>query len=250
MRGPCVTTARVVSMTRLAGLVVIGIFVASCWSPSAFGATSLEKTPGLTKPIGCLSPRAPVTKHVTSWVPRHGGVIDYEPEDAGLLRPTSTLGLRLAHRVQATTGHGFAITTVREFRSPTCVVDLDFVMSTKSGDTALVRVLQLRTPLNETSFPFLGTAQPSERLANGTEVVRSLGSGRSSVTVLCVTEDGLLVLLQVLGPSAPNPTGYPTTTMSTIPVRAAMSALTLSQGVADALSISKTVAALLLVFCP
>jgi len=117
-------------------------------------------------------------------------------------------------------------------------------MSTKDGDTALVRVLQLHNPLDEISFPFLGIVQPVERLANGTEIVRSVGSGRSSVTALCVTNDGLLVLLQVLSPSAANPAGYPTTTMSTIPVPAAISALTLSQATADTLSISKIVSAL------
>jgi hypothetical protein len=113
-------------------------------------------------------------------------------------------------------------------------------MSTKDGGTALVRVLQLHNPLNEFRFSFLGTVQPVQRLANGTEIVRSLGSGRSSVPALCVTDEGLLVLLQVLSPSAANPTGFPTTTMSTIPVPATMSALTLSQATADVLSISMT----------
>jgi hypothetical protein len=231
-------------LTRVTGFVVLATLLALLWSPSTFGATSSEGSIRLTTPIGCLSPRAPVTTYVPSWVLRQGGVIDYNPEDAGLLQLTSTLGLRLARRAQVTIGHGFAITTVREFHSSTCVVDWDLVLSSEGGNIVFVRVLQLHRPLNEMSFPLLGTTESPERLADGTEVLRSFGKGRSSVTVVCVTDDGLLVLMQVLAPSAPNPTGYPTTTMSTIPLPEATSALTLSQATADALSISKTVAAL------
>jgi len=96
--------------------------------------------------------------------------------------------------------------------------------------------------MNETSFPIVGQQQPREQLVNGTEVLRSMEPNRSSVTVVAVRRDGLLVFLQVRSPSGPNTTGWPTTTTTTIPVSVSPAALTLSQATAAALSISNSVA--------
>jgi hypothetical protein len=224
-------------------LIVVGTVVTTLTcSASTFDQASSKKVAGTSQPVACLSPRAPSTAHVTSWLPQHGGAIDYEPENAGVMRKSSPLALRLAQSVQVATGHGFRISTVREFHSLSCVVDWDFVMSRPGGGVAFVRVLQLRSPLNEMSFPLVGTQQPRERLANGTEVVRSLEPNRSSVTVISVRRDGLLIFLQVRSPSGPDPTGWPTTTISTIPVSGIPAALTISQATAAALSISNRVA--------
>lgn len=243
MRG---SVARRIS-ALVGALIVVGAVVTTLtWGVSTSHQASSGKVAGSSQPIACLSPRAPSTTHVTSWLPQHGGAIDYEPENAGVMRKSSPLSLRLAHSVQVATGHGFRISTVREFHSLSCVVDWDFVMSRPGGGVAFVRVLQLRSPLNEMSFPLVGNQQPRERLANGTEVVRSLEPNRSSVTVISVRRDGLLIFLQVRSPSGPDPTGWPTTTMppttiSTIPVSAIPAALTISQATAAALSISNRV---------
>ena len=227
---------------------LIGAFIAvsaasaiSVVSASATRAARPEST-GVSQPVGCLSPRTPATTHVANWLPQQGGVIDYEPEDAGVIRKSSALALSVARSVQVATGHGFKVSTVSEFHSRTCVVDWDFVMSRSNGGFAFVRVLQLRSPMNETSFPIVGQQQPREQLVNGTEVLRSMEPNRSSVTVVAVRRDGLLVFLQVRSPSGPNTTGWPTTTTTTIPVSVSPAALTLSQATAAALSISNSVA--------
>jgi hypothetical protein len=208
---------------------------------SATEATIFERA-GASGPVGCLSPRAPVSTRVANWLPEKGGVIDYEPEDAGVIRKSSALALKVARNVQVATGHGFKISTVSEFHSPTCIVDWDFGMSRATGGFAYVRVLQLRSPLNEMSFPIVGQQQPREQLADGTEVLSSVEPDRSSVTVVSVRRDGLLVFMQVRSPSGPNTAGWPTTTTTSIPVPPSRAALSVSQATAATLSISNSVA--------
>lgn len=227
-------------LSALMGLFVVLSTAAGMPAPTA-SATEAARA-GASGPIGCLSPRAPVSTRVASWLPQHGGMIDYESEDAGVIRKSSALALKVARSVQAATGHGFKISTVSEFYSPTCVVDWDFGMSRATGGFAYVRVLQLRSPLNEMSFPIVGEQQPRKQLANGTQVLRSVEPDRSSVTVVSVRPDGLLVFMQVRSPSAPNTAGWPTTTTTSIPVPPSRAALTLSQATAATLSISNSVA--------
>jgi len=229
--------------SALMGVFVVVSTAAAMSAPTASATeAAMFQRAGALGPVGCLSPRAPVSTRVANWLPEKGGVIDYEPEDAGVVRKSSALALKVARSVQVATGHGFKISTVSEFHSPTCVVDWDFGMSRATGGFAYVRVLQLRSPLNEMSFPIVGEQQPREQLANGTQVLRSVESDRSSVTIISVRRDGLLVFMQVRSPSGPNTAGWPTTTTTSIPVPPSRSALTLSQATAATLSISNIVA--------
>jgi len=117
----------------------------------------------------------------------------------------------LANRVQTLLGHGFAVTTVKEFAAGTCVVDRDVTLRDGAGDVAFLRVLQLRQPLNDGSFPLVGTDMRRQGLAAGSVLLTNHVDDGSEVTAVLARADGLVVELQVRSPTGQNTSGWPTT---------------------------------------
>jgi hypothetical protein len=134
------------------------------------------------------------------------------------------------------------VSTVREFATTTCIVDRDVVLSDTAHDIAFLRVLQLRVPLNDASFPLVGPAISRSRLADGTEVLTAQPDDDSIVTVVAVNRDGLLVEVQARSSTGPDTTGWPTT-MATMPVtQSTPSPVTLDEAVVVAKEMLSSIA--------
>jgi hypothetical protein len=105
----------------------------------------------------------------------------------------------------------FSVSTVREFATPTCVVDREVVLRDPAGDLAFVRVLQLARPLNAGSFPLLGESLARVDRPDGSVLVSNHVADSSAVEAVSVAADGLLVDVQVRSASGPDTSGFPTT---------------------------------------
>jgi hypothetical protein len=117
----------------------------------------------------------------------------------------------LATRVSSALGHGFTVSSVQDFATATCVVDRDVVLADAAGDVAFVRVLQLRKPINDGSFPLVGYNMSRQRLTNGSVLLTNHAEDNSLVTAVLAKADGLLVELQVRSRTGPDTSGWPTT---------------------------------------
>jgi hypothetical protein len=205
-------------------------------------SSSAHQGKSSTQPVACLEPRQPSTPPSGSWVPDRGGAVDYEPEDAGSSVTPSSSANALGNLFATTTGHGLMVSTVREFATTTCIVDRDVVLSDTAHDIAFLRVLQLRVPLNDASFPLVGPAISRSRLADGTEVLTAQPDDDSIVTVVAVNRDGLLVEVQARSSTGPDTTGWPTT-MATMPVtQSTPSPVTLDEAVVVAKEMLSSIA--------
>jgi hypothetical protein len=162
-------------------------------------------------PIGCLDPRAPAKLPAGGWLPDTTGVSDYEPENAGVEQSPSAQASLLATRVRSDLGHGFSISSVSEFATAGCVVDRDVVLDDRADDVAFVRVLQLRQPLNDGSFPLVGDSLTRQQLTNGSALLTDQAEDRSLVIAVLVRTDGLLVELQARSRTGQDTSGWPTT---------------------------------------
>jgi hypothetical protein len=117
----------------------------------------------------------------------------------------------LATQVSSALGHGFSVSNVQEFATATCVVDRDVVLADPAGDVAFVRVLQLRQPLNDGSFPLVGNSMSRQQLTNGSVLLTNHAEDNSLVTAVLASADGLLVELQVRSRTGQDTSGWPTT---------------------------------------
>jgi hypothetical protein len=162
-------------------------------------------------PIGCLDPRVPAKLPVGGWLPDTTGISDYEPENAGVEQSPSAHTTLLATRVRSDLGHGFIVSTIREFARAGCVVDRDVVLEDGVDDEAFVRVLQMRQPLNDGSFPLVGNDLSRQDLANGSILLDDQSEDGSLVTAVLARTDGLLVMLQVRSRTGQDTSGWPTT---------------------------------------
>ncbi len=169
-------------------------------------------------PIGCLDPRTPAKQPAEGWLPDTTGVYDYEPENAGVEQSPSSQTSLLATRVRSDLGHGFSISSVSEFAAAGCVVDRDVVLEDRADDVAFVRVLQLRQPLNDGSFPLVGNSISRDQLTNGSVLLTAHAEDNSLVTAVLARPDGLLVELQVRSRTGQDTSGWPTT-FGTMPSR-------------------------------
>jgi hypothetical protein len=105
---------------------------------------------------------------------------------------------------------------VAEFAQGRCVVDRDVVLRDAAGSFAFVRLLELRLPLNDGSFPLVGDSLHRQRLAHGAVLLTNEVDDRSVVTVVRAQADGLVVELQVRSSTGQDTSGWPTT-MATMP---------------------------------
>jgi hypothetical protein len=199
--------------SRLLALALVTATGAAC-SSHAVAPTSTE-SPGSAGPVGCLDPRAPSPEPTGGWLPDRTGASDYEPENAGASRPPSASGALLANRVRSFLGHGFAVSALLQFDTARCVVDRDVTLRDGAGDVAFLRVLQLRRPLNDGSFPLVGSHM-SRRLAHGSVLLTNHVDDNSVVTAVLARADGLVVELQVRSSTGQDTSGWPTT-MGTMP---------------------------------
>jgi len=169
---------------------------------------------GRTPPaVACLDPRQPSTP-VPDWLPDRTGVTNFEPENTGTPRTPSAQTSALASQFKAAIGLGFEVSTLREFATASCVVDRDVVLTDASGDVVFLRVLQLGQPFNDGSFPLLGNDLARRTLSDGTLVLTNHVPDNSSISVAAVHPDGLFVFAQVRSANGPDPTGWPTTTVT------------------------------------
>ena len=145
------------------------------------------------------------------WLPDTTGVSDYEPENAGVEHSPSAHSSLLATRVRSDLGHGFSISSISEFAAAGCVVDRDVVLDDRADDVAFVRVLQLRQPLNDGSFPLVGDSLSRHQLTNGSVLLTDQAEDSSLVIAVLVRTDGLLVELQVRSRTGQDTSGWPTT---------------------------------------
>jgi len=90
-------------------------------------------------------------------------------------------------------------------------VDRDVVLADPAGDVAFVRVLQLRQPLNDGSFPLVGNSMSRQQLTNGSVLLTNHAEDNSLVTAVLASADGLLVELQVRSRTGQDTSGWPTT---------------------------------------
>jgi len=130
--------------------------------------------------------------------------------------PPSARASLLATRVRGVIGQGFDVSTVQEIATATCVVDRDVVLGDTAGDVAFVRVFQLRQPLNDGSFPLVGTSIVRQHLSHGAVLLTSHSADSSLVTAVLARADGLVVELQVRSSTGQDTSGWPTT-MPTAP---------------------------------
>jgi hypothetical protein len=216
---------------RLA-LTIVAVVCAAC-SSNGLRRTSSTSHLASSGPVGCLDPRAAATPPAGGWLPDTTGASDYEPENAGVERSPSARTAMLATRVRGALGHDFSVSTVREFATTSCVVDRDVVLRDGSGDVAFLRVLQLRQPLNDGSFPLVGNSMIRRRLAHGSLLLTNHLADNSEVTVVLTRADGLLVELQVRSSTGQDTSGWPTT-MPTMPPSqpAVASPITIAQAAA------------------
>jgi hypothetical protein len=117
----------------------------------------------------------------------------------------------LATRIRSDLGHGFSISSISEFAAAGCVVDRDVVLDDRADDVAFVRVLQLRQPLNDGSFPLVGSTISRDKLTNGSVLLTAYAEDNSLVTAVLAQTDGLLVELQVRSRTGQDTSGWPTT---------------------------------------
>jgi hypothetical protein len=188
---------------------------------SAVAATrpSAPSTGAPGGPIGCLDPPGAVTIPTRGWVPDSTGVSDYEPENAGTQRSPSARTSLLAQRVRTALGEQFNISTVYEFANSTCVVDRDVSLDDGAGAKAFLRVFQLRRPLNDGSFPFVGRSMTRHRLGHGSVLRENHADDDSVVTAVLARADGLVVELPVRSATGQDTSGWPTTMGTSSPSR-------------------------------
>jgi hypothetical protein len=117
----------------------------------------------------------------------------------------------LATRVRSDLGHGFSISSVSEFAAAGCVIDRDVVLDDRADDVAFIRVLQLRQPLNDGSFPLVGNSMSRQQLTNGSVLLTNHAEDSSLVTAVLARTDGVLVELQVRSRTGQDTSGWPTT---------------------------------------
>jgi hypothetical protein len=117
----------------------------------------------------------------------------------------------LATQVSSALGHGFSVSNVQDLATATCVVDRDVVLADPAGDVAFLRLLQLRHPLNDGSFPLVGNSMSRQQLTNGSVLLTNHAADNSIVTAVLARADGLLVELQVRSRTGPDTSGWPTT---------------------------------------
>jgi hypothetical protein len=150
------------------------------------------------------------------WVPDPSGASDYEPENAGTPHTPSPQFTAVAARVAGAVGRGFGLSVVLEYATSRCGVDLDVTLHDPRGDCAFVRVLQLSRPVNDGSFPLVGSNLARHRLADGSELLTNHVDDNSNVEALLARSDGLLVVLLLRSSTGQDTSGWPTT-MATMP---------------------------------
>lgn len=191
---------------RQIALVILSVLCAACSSRGELRTSTTS-----SGPIGCLDPRVPASRPAGGWLPDTTGALDYEPEHAGVERSPSAGASLLATRISAAVGHAFSVSNVQEFATATCVVDRDVVLEDPAGDVAFVRVIQLRQPLNDGSFPLVGDSMSRRHLSNGSVLLSNHPEDNSLVTAILAKADGLLVELQVRSRTGQDTAGWPTT---------------------------------------
>ena len=172
--------------------------------------------------MACLDPRSPSPLPMGGWLPDTTGALDYEPENAGASRPPSASGALLSNRAQSFLGHGFTVSAVLQFDTATCVVDREMAFRDGAGDVAFLRVFQLRRPLNDGSFPLVGSHMSREQLPRGSVLLSNHADDNSLVMAVLARADGLVVELQVRSPTGHDTSGWPTTAPPPPPVRPAL----------------------------
>jgi hypothetical protein len=193
---------------------------AACSSNSVPGANSSAvpitrpSTPShvdSSGPIGCLDPRVPAKLPAGGWLPDATGVSDYEPENAGVERSPSAQASMLATQVSSALGHGFSVSNVQDLATATCVVDRDVVLADPAGDVAFLRLLQLRHPLNDGSFPLVGNSMSRQQLTNGPECFSPITPQTTALSPPCWLGlmDSSSSFRSEVGPGQTPPAGRP-----------------------------------------
>ena len=191
-------------------LLVVAVLCAAC-SARGGSPTSTSSHVAASGPIGCLDPRGTASVPVGGWLPDTTGTFDYEPENTGAQQPPSARATLLGTRVRGIIGGGFDVAAVQEFATATCVVDRDVTLRDTAEDVAFVRVLQLRRPLNDGSFPLAGNSMSRQHLAHGAVILTNHAADDSLVTAVLARADGLVVELQVRSSKGQDTSGWPTT---------------------------------------
>jgi hypothetical protein len=156
------------------------------------------------------------------WLPDTTGALDYEPENAGASRPPSASGALLANRAQGFLGHGLVVSAVLQFDTAACVVEREMAYRDPAGDVAFLRVFQLRRPLNDGSFPLVGSHMSRGQLSRGSVLLTNHVDDNSLVTAVLARADGLVVELQVRSPTGQDTSGWPTTMATATSIRPAV----------------------------
>jgi hypothetical protein len=128
----------------------------------------------------------------------------------------------LANRARGLLGPGFSVSASQEYDTARCVVDRDVTLTDGAGDLAFLRVIQLRQPLNDGSFPLAGNDMRRRHMAHGSVLLTNHTDDNSLVTVVRALADGIVVELQVRSPTGQNTSGWPTTAPTSPPVRPAV----------------------------